>query len=157
METLMVIKIKRALLAGLVVMLMTPLVAAGDESENIIKYREAMMKAIGGHLSASSLIIRGKVSYQDDLKGHADALKQLSADIPALFPEGSDFGETHAKPEIWEKWDDFVKAADTLKASVEKFQVAVDSGDADTIAATFKDVGNGCKGCHKDFREKHEH
>jgi cytochrome c556 len=116
-----------------------------------------MMKAIGGHMSASSLIVRGKVSHQADLKGHAGALKQLTADIPALFPEDSDFGETHAKPEIWEQWEDFTRAADTLKARVEKFQQAVTSGNSENIASAYKDVGKGCKGCHKDFREKHEH
>jgi cytochrome c556 len=148
---------KQTLSIGLLALMLTPLGAIADGSENAIKYRQAMMKAIGGHMSASSLIVRGKVSHQADLKGHASALKQLSTDIPRLFPEDSDFGETHAKPEIWERWDDFAKAADTFKASAAKFQEVVESGNADNIKTAYKNVGKSCKGCHKDFREKHEH
>ena len=32
-----------------------------SEAENYIKYRQAMMKAIGGHMGAASQIVRGKV------------------------------------------------------------------------------------------------
>jgi cytochrome c556 len=134
--------------------LVMPTIALADESENIIKYRQGVMKAIGGHMSATSLIVRGKVSYKDDLKNHVLALKTLTSDIPGLFPEDSDFGETRAKEEVWGKRDEFVKAADTSKQSIIDLMSAVESGKPDAITANFKQVGEGCKGCHKDFREK---
>ena len=77
---------------SLVAFLLSPVVVVADESEDIIKYRRAVMKAIGGHMSATSLIVRGKISNKAQLRDHADGLKKLSADIPALFPEDSDFG-----------------------------------------------------------------
>lgn len=141
---------------GLVAFLLSPLVAVADESEDIIKYRRAVMKAIGGHMSATSLIVRGKISNKAQLRDHADGLKKLSADIPALFPEDSDFGETRAKAEVWDKPEAFKKAADEAITSIDKFLAAVDSGKQDAIAASFKGVGDGCKGCHKDFRQKDE-
>jgi cytochrome c556 len=152
----MTTKNKRVAPVVLAALLMSPVTLLADESENIIKYRQAMMKAIGGHMSASSLIVRGKISRMPELKMHAHGLKTLAADIPALFPEDSDFGETSAKAEVWEKRDDFLKAAETAKQSIADFVAAVDSGNDDAIAAGFKEVGKGCKGCHKEFREKDE-
>ena len=139
---------------GLAAVLLLPQLAVSDESEDVIKYRQGVMKAIGGHMSASSLIVRGKVSYKPQLQEHANALKILSSDIPALFPDDSDFGETRAKAEVGGKRDDFVKAADVSKQSIADFLAAVEQGKPDAIAASFQKVGDGCKGCHKDFREK---
>lgn len=146
---------KNLLIAGIFTMIVMPATAISDDSENIIKYRQAIMKAIGGHMSASSLIVRGKVSYKA-LKEHATALKILTADIPGLFPDDSDFGETRAKEEVWGKRAAFEKAAGDAKKSIEAYAAAVESGKADAISAKFKDVGEGCKGCHKDFRQKEE-
>jgi cytochrome c556 len=128
--------------------------AQAEEPENYIKYRQAMMTAIGGHNGATTQIMRGKVDPEGDLVIHANALAALSSNIPRLFPEGSDFGETKAKDEIWSQWDKFEQAANDAKMATAAFSEAVSSGDADRIAKTFKDVGDSCKGCHKEFRQK---
>lgn len=146
--------IRQVCIVGIAAALLMPLASWAAESEDIIKYRKAVMKAIGGHMGASSLIVRGKVPHKEQLKMHANALKTLSEDVPALFPEDSDFGETRTKAEVWEKWDDFKKAADDSKNSIDAFVKAVESGKSSEWAASFKKVGEGCKGCHKSFREK---
>lgn len=135
-------------------MLATATAAQAQEPEDYIKYRQAVMKAIGGHSGAASQIVRGKVSPAGALAMHADALAALSADIAALFPEGSDFGETGAKAEVWDDRAGFEKAAGDAKTATAAFAAAVAGGDADTIAAAYKDVGETCKGCHKEFRQK---
>lgn len=129
-------------------------VTGAEAPEDYIKYRQAMMKAIGGHMGASSQIVRGKVSPEGHLAMHADALAVLSGDLTALFPEGSDFGETKAKAAIWDDWGTFEKAAAEAKQATADFAAAAGSGDADRIAAAHKAVGKACKGCHEDFREK---
>ena len=128
--------------------------ALAENPEDFIKYRQAMMKAIGGHTGAASQIVRGKVNPEGALQMHANALAELSKDISSLFPEGSDFGETKAKEEIWSDWAKFEKAADETRTATTVFAEAVTSGDADKIGAAFKGVGDSCKGCHKDFRQK---
>ena len=128
--------------------------AQAGEPENYIKYRQAVMKAIGGHTGAASQIVRGKVAPEGALAMHAKALADLSTNITQLFPEGSDFGETKAKEVIWEQWDKFEKAAVASKQATAAFSEAAASGDAERISAAFKDVGKSCKGCHKDFRQK---
>jgi cytochrome c556 len=128
--------------------------ALAEEPEDYIKYRQAVMKAIGGHNGAASQIVRGKVSPEGALGMHANALAALSKDLTGLFPEGSDFGETRAKAEIWSDWAKFEKAAEDTRTATAAFAEAVAGGDADKIGTAFKAVGDACKGCHKDFREK---
>jgi cytochrome c556 len=83
-------------------------------------------------------------------------MRTLSQDIPALFPEDSDFGETRAKPEVWEKREGFKKASDVSRQSIDDLVKAIETGKSGELAAKFKKVGDGCKGCHKDFRQKDE-
>ena len=125
-----------------------------SEAENYIKYRQAMMKAIGGHMGAASQIMRGKVAPDGDLLMHALALAELNRNLTRLFPEGSDFGETKAKEEIWDQWAKFEQAAADAKQATADFAAAAGGGEPSQIANAFKAVGESCKGCHKDFRQK---
>lgn len=128
--------------------------AMAMEPENYIKYRQAMMDAVGGHMGASTQIVRGKVDLQEDLQMHAKALAALNANLVRLFPQGSDFGETKATAAVWDEPDKFQQAADAARDATAAFASAVEGGDAAAIAAAHKDVGKSCKGCHEDFRQK---
>lgn len=128
--------------------------AFADETEYVIKYRKAVMKAIGGHTSAAGQLVRGKVSMDGDLQKHATALAALNTDLPRLFPEGSDFGETSAKENIWDEWAEFKKASTETANATRSLAEAVESGDSAAIGAAYKAVGKSCKGCHKKYRQK---
>ena len=136
-------------LAGvlLALTLSTPLLAQGFDEEGMIKYRKNLMKAASAHLKSSGAILEGKVPFQGDLAKHARALADLGPMIAAGFPEGSDFGETDAKPEVWAKRGEFDKAADDYTRAAAAFA-------ADPTAAAMERVGETCKGCHKPFRAK---
>ncbi|MEA2657522.1 MAG: hypothetical protein QOF64_100, partial [Candidatus Binatota bacterium] len=72
--------------------------------------------------------------------------------IVSLFPKGSTTGKTKAKPEIWEKSDDFSKAAKNLsKASADLASAAKAGNDAD-VEVKVKALGEACNSCHKQFR-----
>jgi len=150
------IRMKQLLTIGIAGLIAMPVVSFSAESEDLIKYRRGVMKAVGGHMGATSLIVRGKVPHKDQLKQHVNAMKLLTNDIPALFPEGSDFGETRAKEAVWEKPNEFSKASKTSNDSIANLLKAVEGGKDSEILAGFKKVGEGCKGCHKKFREKEE-
>jgi len=145
---------KRMLILSSTLLLVCAGGAMAAEPENYIKYRQAMMKAIGGHTAAASQIVRGKVAPEGHLLMHALALAELSKDITHLFPEGSDFGETQAKEEIWAEWAKFEEAAENSKNAAADFAAAAAGKDSRQIADAFKAVGKSCKGCHKDFRQK---
>jgi cytochrome c556 len=56
---------------------------------------------------------------------------------------------------IWEKWDDFQKAAAYLGSEAKELAEVAETGDAAKIAEHFGDVGKeGCGGCHTTFRQK---
>lgn len=127
---------------------------AQGQSEDIIKYRQNVMKSIGGHTSASAAIISGKVGYKAHLSEHAKAIAAMAKDIPGLFPKDSDFGDTNALESVWKKRADFEKAANNARAKAEAFAKAAAGNDPKAASAAFKDLGEACKACHKDFRKE---
>jgi cytochrome c556 len=141
---------------GSVLMMLAAVTLHAAEPEDIINYRQNMMKAIGGHTGAAGAIIQGKVDYKNQLADHARALQALTIDIPALFPKDSDFGDTKAKDGVWSNRAEFEKAAKDAKAKVAAFAKAVQGGNQQAIVASYKEMGEGCKGCHKDFRKEED-
>jgi cytochrome c556 len=127
---------------------------AAAEPEDIIKYRKAVMKSQGGHMSAAAEIVKGKVDFARDLPYHAEALAASLHNVAELFPTGSDFGETRAKPEVWNKRVEFEKAVTAGAQAGAAFLAAVKSNDRAAIQEKFGALAETCKGCHKDFREK---
>ncbi|MCU0936187.1 MAG: cytochrome c [Gammaproteobacteria bacterium] len=128
--------------------------AAAADAEDVIKYRQASMKALGGHATAMAQIVRGKVPYSGRLEGHAQAAAALTRDLPALFPAGSDFGETDAKPEVWSKRAAFEKVSGDSSKAAEALVAAVRGGDSAAVGKAFEGLSQTCKGCHEDFRVK---
>jgi cytochrome c556 len=147
-------KTRKLMILGLMLAGLAPLALYAAEPEDVIKYRRNVMKAIGGHTSAAGAIVQGKVGYQAHLTEHARALQAMTRDIPGLFPKDSDFGDTNAKDAVWSKRADFEKAATEAKERVEIFAMAVKGGNPMLIEGSFKNVGEACKACHKDFRKE---
>jgi len=129
--------------------------AVGADSEDIIKYRESVMKAYAGHTGAAARIVRGKVDeYAGQLLMHATAMRDISRVIGELFPPDSDFGDTHARDEVWSKRGEFEEAVRKNEQAAEAFFRSVSEG-GDSLAA-FKDLTDTCKGCHDKFRSEEE-
>ncbi|HYA39535.1 MAG TPA: cytochrome c [Candidatus Methylomirabilis sp.] len=152
----MQVKTRSVLAIGTVLAILTPVLLHAAEPEDIIKYRKNMMKAIGAHMAAAGAIIQGKVDYKSQLSEHTNAVQALTWDIPGLFPKDSDFGDTQAKDEVWSNRAEFEKRAQTVKVRAEAFAKAVKTGNPQIIATDFKQLGEGCKSCHDDFRKKED-
>ncbi len=146
--------------AGLAGMLAFGMVAVGigiavaqDDPANSIKYRQAVMRSMDGHMGALGGIVKGDISFGDHAGLHADAIAATSQIILDLFPEGSDTGaETLAKAEIWQDLDTLSANVEQLQAAAVVLQAAVASGDSAAIGAAFGDVGGACGNCHGMFR-----
>src|SRR5688572_17590576 len=67
---------------------------AADEPANIIKYRQNYMKANGGHIAMIAAMVKGEVSWTDELPAHAQALQEQSKHLLRLFPEGTGKGDS---------------------------------------------------------------
>jgi cytochrome c556 len=151
--------------AGLVAAALGTAAIAADEPANIVKYRKAFMDANGAHISMIASVVKGEVSFTDDLVANAQVLaaqgKLLTANLQQLFPEGTAKGETGEKsaalPAIWEKWGEFEQAAQKFEEESAKFAEVAQGGDQTAIAQQLGALGKqGCGNCHETFREKQD-
>lgn len=135
---------------------------AADEPANMIKYRQATMKAIGGHMGALGAMAKGEVSFTDEAFGHAHAIYQMSESVDRYWPEGTGVGEvegaeTRALPEIWHQGDKFQESIEQLQTESKKLVDLTEGGDFEQ-AAFAQQVGalgkQGCGNCHETFREE---
>jgi cytochrome c556 len=143
--------------AGL--LLGTGLVAHAAEptpADEIVKYRQAVMKSQAAHMAAAAAIIQGKVAFKDHLAAHVNALEATTMEIDKLFPKGSDMGDTKALGEVWSNNDEFQKRAKDAQQKSAALAKAVAAGDTPNYGARLKDLLEACKSCHKDFRKKEE-
>ena len=130
---------------------------AVDEPENVIKYRQAVLKAIGGHTGAIVAVVKGEVSYLGDVAAHARAIHEMSKLLPGLFPEGTgrdNYPETRALPELWNDWAKFEAAAKDLQVQSATLAEVAEGGDLAAIGAQLQNLGKACGSCHKPFRAK---
>jgi cytochrome c556 len=132
-----------------------PAAFANDEGE--IKYRKSVMKSVGGHMGAIVGIMKTETANAAHLQLHADAIANLSSIVPDLFPAGSDFGaDTTVLPVIWQKPDDFAKAVKQLQDAAADMSAAAKTGDMAQVGPAIGKLGESCKNCHENFREKKE-
>jgi cytochrome c556 len=123
--------------------------AAGE-----IKYRQGVMKVVGGHMASMGAVLRGRV-HMSNLQMHAQGMADIAKIVPEVFPAGSGDGKTEALPAIWEKPDEFKAGLDKFVKAANEMAVAAGSGDMQAIGPAIKALGGSCKGCHDDFKEEH--
>lgn len=147
---------RRAVILGVVSLtFMAGSVHAESEPDDIIKYRQNVMKANGAHMAAAGAILQGKVGeYRKHLGEHVRAIQEINRDVAALFPKGSDFGETKALDGVWQKRAEFEKRAKDTNQKAAAFGKSVAAGDTKAQLAAFKELADSCKACHKDFRKE---
>ncbi|WP_192183430.1 c-type cytochrome [Mesorhizobium amorphae] len=118
--------------------------------------RQALMKERGKIAGGLSKVVKGEEAF--DAAAVLTALQSLQAnaeklDVDALFPAGSDKGDTKASPKIWEDTAGFKAANDKYVADV-KAAVAAAPADVDALKAQFNTIGGDCGTCHESFRIK---
>lgn len=141
-----------AALAGLVTAL--PAAAQFAKPEDAIKYRKAAMTMMGAHFGRVSAMANGRISF--DAKAAADnaEIATMLSKLPyAGFGDGTDKGDTRAKPEIWSERDKFNAAASKMQDEMVKLNAAAKSGDMATLKTAAGGVGQACKACHDTYRK----
>lgn len=128
-----------------------PALAEVDNPETWIEYRGLLMDSMKAHNKAAKRALK---LGPDHLLAHARSLQESASLIVASFPEGSDFGETEAKADVWDDPDGFAAAGRKYADAVDRLVQAAGAGDMNAAGEALKAVGKGCKGCHDDYREK---
>jgi cytochrome c556 len=138
--------------------LMTAVVLAVGGAAQAEGIDPVLVRQAGQDLVAGTFVgIKAVITSNGDVKtveGPANAIRKWSLQFPTLFPAGSDKGNTKAAPTIWSDQAGFQKAAMNLGTAAEALATAAKAGDSTAAAAAFKEVGEACGACHKEYRLK---
>ncbi len=123
--------------------------------EDAIKYRKAALTVTAAHFGRMGAMAQGKAPFDAKLAAENAEIVASMAKLPwAAFGEGTDVGETKAKPEIWKQNAKFKEAAEKFQTESAKLAVAAKSGKEDAFKTAFSATAGTCKSCHDDFRAK---
>jgi cytochrome c556 len=127
--------------------------ALAQQTFDPIKTRQAGQDLLLSTAAGVKAVITLKGDVKS-LEAPGKAIQKWALVFPTLFPPGTDTGDTKAAPAIWTDRAGFEKDAKTLSAAGEKLAVAAKAGDETAVAAAFKEIGEACGACHKDYRLK---
>ena len=142
--------------ASALLMLATSLPAQAQfaKPEDAIKYRKASFTVMAAHFGRLGAMANGRVPYDAKAAAeNADVVATLSKLPWAAFGEGTDKGDTRAKPEIWKEAAKYKEAADKMQAEIVKLNTAAKAGNIDALKAAFGPAAASCKACHDNFRK----
>jgi cytochrome c556 len=121
-------------------------------SGDVVADRQRLMKAVGANWA--DIQAKAKAGNIEGIAVNAETLALSAQHIPSLFPEGSGTEKSKAKPDIWQKWPEFEKAAKNLEAQSEKLRDASKAKNEQLTQDIVKDFGrNTCGTCHTPFRQ----
>lgn len=129
--------------------------AQTPKPEDQLKLRKAAYSLMGYTFGSLDAMAAGKRPYnKDEAVRNAELLAQLATIPKGFFGEGSDKGETRAKPEVWTNRADFDAKMDKMVQETGKLPQAARSADVATLKKAVQDVDAACSACHDDYRVK---
>ena len=131
-----------------------PAQAQFAKPEDAIKYRKASYTVMAAHFGRLGAMANGRMPYDAKVAAENAELVLTLAKLPwAAYGEGTDKGETRAKPEVWKEAAKFKDAADKMQVEIGKLNVAAKAGNVDALKAAFGPAAASCKACHDTFRK----
>ena len=141
------------ILSGLVALVVVGVAGAQMKvgSGDPVADRQRLMKLNGA--SWQDAQAKAKAGNMEAIAVNAETMAINAGHIPTLFPKGSLTDKSKAKPEIWDKWNEFESAAKNLETWAAKLRDTARSKDAPATEAVMKDFGRqACGTCHTPFR-----
>ncbi|WP_090142392.1 cytochrome c [Limnohabitans sp. DM1] len=140
--------------ALLLVAMGLPAQAQFAKPEDAIKYRKASFTVMAAHFGRLGAMANGRTPYDAKAAAdNADVVVTLSKLPWAAFGEGTDKGDTRAKPEVWKEAAKYKEAADKMQAEIVKLNTAAKAGNIDALKVAFGPAAASCKACHDNFRK----
>jgi cytochrome c556 len=131
-----------------------PAQAQFAKPEDAIKYRKAGFTVMAAHFGRLGAMANGRMPYDAKVAADNAAVLSVVAGLPwGAFGDGTDKGETRAKPEIWKETAKFKDGADKMQAEMVKLAAAARTGNLDNLKAAFGPAAQTCKACHDAFRK----
>lgn len=147
-------KKKTAVAACLALAAAAFVVEAQVKPEDHIKQRRAAYAVLGFNFANLGAMAQDKKPYNREEAARSADLVAALADYPqGHFVEGTDKGDTKAKPEIWKDRADF---DDKMKKMVGEAKQLPQAARMDLAALKkqFGETGKACKACHDEYRAK---
>jgi len=125
-----------------------------EQALAMMKQRHDDMEAFGDETKKIGNALKSSSPDIAAIQQSAAKIAGLAPKIQPLFPAGTgpDVGKTRAKPEIWQKPEDFALKAHDFGQAADQFNVAAKTGDLSQINASFAALGKSCKACHDLYR-----
>ncbi|TKT81206.1 cytochrome c [Aquamicrobium sp. LC103] len=117
--------------------------------------RQELMKERGPLMRVLAPIAQGQQPF--DAAVVMDALQKMNdnaqktTDVEALWPDGTEGGDTKSAPKIWEDKAGFKAASDKFAADAAA-AVAASPQDLQSFQAVFGPMSQNCGTCHETFR-----
>ena len=148
-------KIVSFVFAAAVVTLNAPASAQFAKPEDAVKYRKSALFVMQQHFARVGAMAAGKAPFDAKVAAESAAVAESMSKLPwAAFGEGTDKGDTKAKPEIWTESAKFKEYADKMQAEMSKLAAATKTGNLDSIKVAVGATGDSCKTCHDVYRNK---
>ena len=123
--------------------------------EDAIKYRKAVMTVLGNHFGKLGAMAQGKVPFDAKQMVENEVVVEMVSKLAwTAFVDGSDKGDTKARPEIWKDPSKFKEAQEKFINESLKLNVAAKSGKLEDLKTAMAAVGGTCKSCHDNFKDK---
>jgi cytochrome c556 len=141
-------------LAATALAFVAPASAQFAKPEDAIKYRKSALFVMQQNFSRLGAMAAGKAPFDAKLAAESAAAAEFVGKLPwAAFGEGTDKGDTRAKPEIWKEQAKFQEYADKMQAEMAKLAIAAKAGNLDGIKTAVGATGGACKACHDAYRK----
>lgn len=132
-----------------------PAAAQFAKPEDAVRYRKAAFTLLGDHFVRVAAMSSGRVPFDPAVAIDSSEAAAYVGRLPyRAFVDGSDKGETQARPEIWSDKARFNAAAERSQRDLAALSAAAKSGDLARLKAAVGAASQSCKSCHDDFRRR---
>ena len=125
-----------------------------EEALKLMHDRHEGMEDIGDATKVLGREMKADAPNLEAVRTSAATIARLAPEVSRWFPAGTgpDVGKTRAKPEIWQKPEDFAAKTRAFQAAARSFDATARAGDVAAIKASFGELGKTCKACHDPYR-----
>ena len=132
------------------VMFIVMMVTAASAHADVITERKENFRANVKSLKLIQPAIQD--GDRETIINEAEAIARWAKAMPEFFPNGSDMGDTKARPEIWENWDDVLAKTAANQDAAETLASLAAAGDDDALPGAFGALSKTCGDCHNLYK-----
>jgi cytochrome c556 len=128
--------------------------ATKEAALKLMHERHEGMEDIGDAFKVLGREMKADAPNLDAVRTNATTVARLAPQVSRWFPAGTgpDIGKTRAKPEIWQKPEDFAAKTRAFQAAAGSFDATAKGSDVAAIKTSYGEVGKTCKACHDLYR-----